>query len=207
MRLPPPTHPPAAACAGRRARFRLWPAAAGAAALLLAACAQPPAVPAAAPAPQPSAPASAPAQPRAQAQDGIPAGIVSITYADPAKMSDARTAPRESARARRAWLDALCLYLADRAAPLLEPGQLLDVRLADVQRAGRAGPLRIDLEFTLRTDGGRVLRQGRRQLGEASPTPAPAPAQPTAAAAADPLAAEKALLDAWLRREFPSRAD
>ena len=201
MRLPLPTHPPAAACAGRRARFRLWPAAAGAAALLLAACAQQPAVPAAAPAPQP-----APAQPRAQAQDGIPAGIVSITYADPAKMSDARTAPRESARARRAWLDALCLYLADRAAPLLEPGQLLDVRLADVQRAGRAGPPRIDLEFTLRTDGGRVLRQGRRQLGEASPTPAPAPAQPTAAAAADPLAAEKALLDAWLRREFPSRA-
>lgn len=201
MRLPPPTHPPAAACAGRRTRFRLWPAAAAAAALLLGACAQPPAVPAAASTSMPAS--SATALGPAPSQGGIPAGIVSITYADPAKMSDARTSPRESAKARRAWLDALCLYLADRAAPLLAPGQLLDVRLADVQRAGRAGPPRIDLEFTLRTDSGRVLRQGRRQLGDAPPAPEPAPARP---AAADPLGAEKALLDAWLRREFPSRA-
>ena len=186
MRLPQPIHPPvvAVACAGRHVRLRgLWPAVAAAAALLLGACAQQPSV-----------------QPPAQAQGGIPAGIVSITYADPATMSDARMSPGESAKARRAWLDALCLYVADRAAPLLAPGQLLDVRLADVQRAGRAGMSRIYLEFTLRTEGGRVLRQGRRQLGDSSPAPA------RLSAAADPLGAEKALLDAWLRREFPPRA-
>ncbi len=168
-----------------------WPASAAAAvlALLLGACAQ-----------QPAAPGAAASPPPAQTQGGIPAGIVSITYADPAKMSDARTSPGASPGARRAWLDALCLYLADRAAPLLPPGQLLEVRLSDVQRAMPGGPPpRIDLDFILRTGSGRVLRQGHRQLRDAS-TPAPTPARPAAA----PLAAEKALLDAWLRSEFRS---
>ncbi len=187
----PPNSPSSNPCpAGSRPAA--WPAsaAAGALALLLAACAQPPAAPGAQASPPPAA----------QTQGGIPAGIVSITYADPAKMSDARTAPGISPGARRAWLDALCLYLADRAAPLLPPGQLLEVRLSDVQRAVPGGPPpRIDLDFILRTGSGRVLRQGHRQLGDAS-TAAPPSARPAAA----PLAAEKALLDAWLRSEFPA---
>ncbi len=190
MRLPP--NSPSSIPRPGSGRPAAWPAsaAAGALALLLAACAQPPAAPGAAVSPPPAA----------QTQGGIPAGIVSITYADPAKMSDARTSPGISPGARRAWLDALCLYLADRAAPQLPPGQLLEVRLSDVQRAVSGGPPpRIDLDFILRTDSGRVLRQGHRQLGDAS-TAAPPSARP----AADPLAAEKALLDAWLRSEFRS---
>ncbi len=193
MRLPP--NSPSSIPRPGSGRPAAWPAsaAAGALALLLAACAQPPAAPGAQASPPPPPPA-------AQTQGGIPAGIVSITYADPAKMSDARTSPGISPGARRAWLDALCLYLADRAAPLLPPGQLLEVRLSDVQRAVPGGPPpRIDLDFILRTDSGRVLRQGHRQLGDAS-TAAPPSARP----AADPLAAEKALLDAWLRSEFRS---
>ncbi len=191
MRLPPNSPSSTPRPGGSRPAAWLATAAASALALLLGACAQPPAAPGAQASPQP---------PAAQTQGGIPAGIVSITYADPAKMSDARISPGISPGARRAWLDALCLYLADRAAPLLPPGQLLEVRLSDVQRAVPGGtPPRIDLDFILRTDSGRVLRQGHRQLGDAS-TAAPPSARPAAA----PLAAEKALLDAWLRSEFRS---
>lgn len=201
-----------------------WPMRAALLALagMLCACAQVPGSPAA---PAPAAPAASlvPAAPPVAktpkpAQDGVPAGIVSVTYADPKSMSDARQSPRETDRARRAWLDALCLHLADRAAPLLAPDQRLEVRLIDLQRAGAfepgrgagAGdvrivrdiyPPRIDLEFTLRTEDGRVLQKARRQLRDAMFM------SRSAASANDPLRYEKALIDDWLSSEIGRRTD
>jgi len=199
-----------------------WPVRAAllAAAVLLGACTHtPPSGPATSALPTPSAggPGVAPSPTRTK-QEGVPPGIVSVTYADPQRMSDARQSPRESERARRAWLDALSLYLADRAAPLLAPDQRLDVRLTDIQRAGafepgRGGnaadvrivrdiyPPRIDLDFTLRTDQGRVLRQGRRQLRDAMFMARGTPS------AQDPLRYEKGLIDDWLTTELGRRPD
>lgn len=148
--------------------------------------------------------------------DGVPPGIVSVTYADPAKFSDARSAPRESAPARKAWLDALSLHLADQAAPRLPEGQRLSVHITDVQRAGgfepwrgpQAGdlrivrdiyPPRIDLQFKLLSAEGRVLREGRRQLRDSAFLVHPG------GSASDPLRHEKALIDDWLRTEFPRK--
>ena len=162
----------------------------------------------------PEAPVAGPA---GEGPGGVPAGIVSVTYADPARFSDARNAPpRESAQARKAWLDALSLHLADQAAPRLPEGQRLEVHLTDVQRAGGFEPWRgpqaadvpivrdiypprIDLEFKLLAADGRVLRQGRRQLRDPGFLTRPG------ARGSDPLAHEKALVDDWVRTEFPRK--
>lgn len=148
-----------------------------------------------------------------EGEGGVPPGIVSVTYADPARFSQARGAPRESAQARQAWLDALSLHLADQAAPRLPEGQRLTVHITDVQRAGgfepwrgpQAGdvrivrdiyPPRIDLEFKLLAADGRVLREGRRQLRDSAFMMRPG------GSSSDPLRHEKALVDDWVRMEF-----
>ena len=103
---------------------------------------------------------------RAPPAGSAPPGAVSVTYADPSGFGEARNAPRETDKVRRAWLDALALHLAERAAPRLGEGQRLEVQITDVQRAGgfepwrgpQAGdvrivrdiyPPRIDLRFKL----------------------------------------------------------
>lgn len=152
------------------------------------------------------------ATPVAQGRKGPPPpGIVSVTTADPAGFSDARNGPRESDRARRAWVDALCMHLSERAATALPEGQTLEVRLVDVQRAGgfepgrgpQAGqvrvvrdiyPPRIVLEFKRLAADGTVLQSGRRELSD--------PAFMERGARADPLRYEKGLIDDWVRREF-----
>jgi len=141
-------------------------------------------------------------------------GMVSVTFDDPAGFAEARErTPHETPAARQAWAQALASYLAERAAAQLPPEQRLQVHLTDVRRAGRHDPAarggaaavrlvseleppRIDLRFTLRTADGRVLRSGTRQLRE------PAFLRKPGRDAADPLRHEKALLDAWLAREF-----
>lgn len=154
------------------------------------------------------------ATPVAQGRKGPPPpGIVSVTTADPAGFSDARNGPRESDRARRAWVDALCMHLSERAAAALPEGQTLEVRLVDVQRAGgfepgrgpQAGqvrvvrdiyPPRIVLEFKRLAADGTVLQSGRRELSD------PAFMERGARSGADPLRYEKGLIDDWVRREF-----
>lgn len=142
-----------------------------------------------------------------------PAGIVSVVHGDPAGFGEARNAPPESAKARRAWLDALCLHLSERAAAALPRGQRLEVNITDVQRAGGFEPWRgpqaanvrivrdiypprIDLSFKLMDEGGAVLRQGSRQLRDSAFLMRP-DMYPN-----DPLRHEKVLLDDWVRKEF-----
>src|SRR5258707_10542858 len=76
-------------------------------------------------------------------------------------------------------------FLAERAAPRLPQGQRLEVHLTDVQRAGGFEPWRgpqaadvrivrdiypprIDLRFKLLGADGKLLREGSRQLRDAS---------------------------------------
>lgn len=140
-------------------------------------------------------------------------GVVSVTTTDPGQFSEARSNPRETPHQRRAWVDALSGYLAERAASALAPDQRLEVRITDVRRAGGFEPWRgpqgselrtvrdthvprIDLEFTLRAVDGRVLREGQRQLRDSGFLMRPG------AHASDPLLYEKRLVDDWVGREF-----
>lgn len=155
------------------------------------------------------------AGPRAGAA-AVPAGIVSVTFADVSKFDESRGARRETEAARRAWVDTLGQHLAERAAPRLAQGQRLTVHITDVQRAGSYEPWRgpqaadlrvvrdiypprIDLSFQLLAADGRVLREGSRQLRDATFMMRP-DLYPN-----DPLRYEKTLLDDWLRQELGGR--
>ncbi|SFE25649.1 DUF3016 domain-containing protein [Paracidovorax konjaci] len=210
--LPPAPHP-----------FRRAAAAAAVLALAaaLAGCAgapqpRPPAPEVAGATPAPGGGAPVPPPGAGRAANPPPAGIVSVTYDDPARFSDARQGAPESPRARRAWVNALCLHLSEGAAAALPEGQRLEVRITDVQRAGgfepargaQAGqvrivrdvyPPRIDLEFKRLGADGTVLQSGRRTLRD------PAFMERGARGANDPLRYEKNLLDDWVRREFGGR--
>jgi hypothetical protein len=146
-------------------------------------------------------------------QGAVPAGIVSVTFDDPSRFDAARSGPRESEKARRAWVDALAQFLAERAAPRLPAGQRLEVHFTDVQRAGSFEPWRgpqaadvrivrdiypprIDLRFRLLDADGKLLREGSRQLRDATFMMRP-DLYPN-----DPLRYEKTLLDDWLREEL-----
>ncbi len=148
-----------------------------------------------------------------QQRNGVPPGIVSVTYADAATAQDARNAPRETAAARRAWLGALSEHLSERAAAALPAGQRLEVQFTEVRRAGstepwqgpQAGdlrvvrdlyPPRIDLDFRRLGADGRVLQAERRQLRDTAFMLRPSPYPD------DPLRYEKVMLDDWVRKEF-----
>nr|WP_284409680.1 DUF3016 domain-containing protein [Acidovorax sp. SUPP3334] len=165
------------------------------------------------PAAESTRPAAAPAAPAARGAQAIPPGIVSVVYDDPSRFSDTRMAPHESDRARRAWVDALCQYLSERAAAALPDGQRLEVRLTDVQRAGGFEPARgpqlsqvrivrdiyppsIDLEFKRLAADGSVLQSGRRELRDPSFLPR------AGRGSGDALRYEKALIDDWVRTEI-----
>ncbi|MFT3813391.1 MAG: DUF3016 domain-containing protein [Acidovorax sp.] len=143
-------------------------------------------------------------------------GAVSVTTTNPAYFSDATVHPRDPDRQR--WVDALSSYLAERAAAALPRGQRLDVRITDVRRISGSGarrvaredtkvmtrvvyPPQIDLDFVLRDEDGKALRQGRRTLRDDTFV------QRLHEVSSDPLYAEKRLIDTWVAREFgPVRA-
>ncbi|EPD35352.1 MULTISPECIES: DUF3016 domain-containing protein [Delftia] len=153
-------------------------------------------------------------RPDGMRQGAVLAGIVSVTFDDPSRFDAGRNGTQESEKARRAWVDALAQFLAERAAPRLPQGQRLEVHLTDVQRAGSFEPWRgpqaadvrivrdiypprIDLRFKLLDADGKLLREGSRQLRDATFMMRP-DLYPN-----DPLRYEKTLLDDWLRAELP----
>lgn len=145
-------------------------------------------------------------------------GPVRITWVNPDGFDRERNAPPESERARLAWLGDLGEFLAERATPRLPTGQQLAVRVTAVQRAGGFEPWRgpqdqvrivrdiypprITLSFTRLDADGRTLQTGERELRDNA-------FQARAAFANvsrdDPLRFEKALVDDWLRREWPQQ--
>ena len=151
-----------------------------------------------------------------QERAGVAAGMVSVTYDEPSRFSDAREGGFESEAARRAWLDALCEHLSERAAAALPTGQRLEVHITDVKRAGGFEPWRgpqaahlrvvrdvypprIDLRFRRLAADGSVLQSGTRQLRDPSFLMRPP------RYANDTLRFEKVLVDDWVEREFGGR--
>ena len=152
-------------------------------------------------------------RPDGMRQGAVPAGIVSVTFDDPSRFDAVRNGPQESEKARRAWVDALAQFLAERAAPRLPQGQRLEVHFTDVQRAGGFEPWRgpqaadvrivrdiypprIDLRFKRLAADGSVLQTGSRQLRDAAFMMRPN------RYADDRLRFEKTLVDDWVEQEF-----
>lgn len=140
----------------------------------------------------------------------------SVAFLEPETFTDVRDRPGGSDVERTGFLDRLREHLIKRTLRHIPEGQLLEITFTDIDLAGDfepwAGPRWNDvrivrdiypprMEFTFRlTDAeGNVLRQDQRRLvGLGFLT------KITMAANDDPLRHEKALLDEWLREEFPA---
>lgn len=140
-----------------------------------------------------------------------PAPAVSVTYAHPEQFTEMRTSPASQRSDIKDYLDLLKRYIAKRTARVLSPGQHLSIVVTDVAFAGhyepwtgapggwmrvvrRTFPPRIDLHFTLKDAGGKVLKEGTRKLTNAGFMDGPSLHD------SDPLRYEKELIDRWLRK-------
>ncbi|HJY75829.1 MAG TPA: DUF3016 domain-containing protein [Burkholderiales bacterium] len=118
-------------------------------------------------------------------------------------------------RIRAAYLEQLRGHLVKQAAARLGAGERLSVSVTELDMAGEFEawrpplgdarvvkdiyPPRIDLNFRLAADDGKVVREGTRELRD------PAFLLGANRYANDPLRYEKALLDRWLEQELKGR--
>jgi hypothetical protein len=140
---------------------------------------------------------------------------VQVDYIQPEKFTDTgRYWGGDKERA--ANLAELRRHLKQRAARLLPADQILSVSVTNVDIAGgfepwraRIGdvrvvrdiyPARIDLSFRLTASDGSLVKQGERRLRDPFMSGG-------VVYRGDPLRYEKALLDDWLERELPARAE
>jgi hypothetical protein len=140
---------------------------------------------------------------------------VDVRFADLARFSDLRNTELRDERESNALAEELRRYLEAKAPGRLPPGTRLAVTITDVDMAGEflpvprathrpmrivkeAYPPRVDLEFRLARADGRVEREGRRELRDLGFL------SRTRLHEREALAHEKALLDDWLKREFPA---
>jgi len=146
---------------------------------------------------------------------GADAGLTTtVEFRTPDKFTDVGDNRPASERSRNAYLEDLRKYLVRDAQRLLPQGQRLAIEITDVDMAGDFEPWRmqsvdlrvvrdiypprIDLHFRVVGPDGQVLKEGDRKLRD----PAYLMTSTAARFSTDPLRFEKALLDAWLRREF-----
>ncbi|HEX4327229.1 MAG TPA: DUF3016 domain-containing protein [Burkholderiales bacterium] len=150
----------------------------------------------------------------APAVHGVEAPKVQVEYVHPENFADVGDGFRGGDAARSAYLEALNRHLQARAARVLGNGQSLKVSITEVDMAGEfepwriAGadvrivrniyPARIDLSFRLADAGGAVVKEGERRLRDTGFT------DDVTRYSDDPLRYEKALIDAWVEREFPA---
>jgi len=143
------------------------------------------------------------------------AGRVEVVYVDPQQFTDVRDGFTPTDSARDFYLAEIRRYIERQAARRLADGEVLRVRITDVQLAGvyearRAAvtdvriirevtPARIDLGFRLERADGAVAAAGERQL-RSTGYPVGVRIDPS-----DPLRYEKVLLDGWLAETFPQR--
>ncbi len=139
---------------------------------------------------------------------------VSVTYVNPEQFTENRMYGRQDRFNRIDYLTQLKAYLIKQGQGVLKPGQSLHVDIIDIQLAGAYEPWRgsrwdyvrimrdiypprIDLDFKLVDQDGKVLREGKRTLRDLdylnSSVGLPA-------ATGAPLYYDKALLRRWLGR-------
>lgn len=138
---------------------------------------------------------------------------VEVRFSDPDKFTDAADDMRGGTFGREDNLDQIREHLIRRARSHLAPGQTLDVTITDVDLAGEFEPWvmrganrvrivkeiyapRIELTFRLTDATGAVIKEGERNLRDASFMYHRTPMQTEA------RAVEFELLNDWLRNEF-----
>lgn len=156
---------------------------------------------------------TAPALAHAAQETAAPARV-SVTYVNPDKFAENRMFGMQDRFNHIDYLTELKDYLVKRGEKILAPGQRLHVNIIDIRLAGAYEPSsgaqsdhirmmrdvyppRIDLDFQLTDQDGKVLREGKRvlrglnylQQGVNAP----------GARSGESLYYDKALLERWLR--------
>ncbi len=138
---------------------------------------------------------------------------VEVHYVDPDNFTEFRHAGGGVDRNERGWLNALARHIIQRAGTALSPGQRLNIVVTDVDRAGDYEPWHggqsadvrivrdiyppsIDLNFTLLSADGTILRTGQTRLHDASFM------MRMNRYSDDPLRYEKSMVDDWVSRAF-----
>lgn len=137
-----------------------------------------------------------------------------VIFSQPEKFADVREAYNGTDKGRDAILDQIKDYLVLRAKNYVPAGQKLQVTFTDIDMAGDFEPWRgpemmdvrivkdvyppkIDLQYKLVGPGGAVIKEGKRQLRDL------AFMMKLSINRDDNIRFEKALLDDWLRADFP----
>jgi hypothetical protein len=140
---------------------------------------------------------------------------VEVVYVNPDKFTDAKESQIMSERDRDGILSLLKEFVVERAEKLVPEDQKLTITISDIDMAGdfepwrgpqfhdirivkEIYPPRINLTYKLTDAGGAVVKEGEKQLRDLSFQMSASPAFSN-----DSLRYEKALLDNWLRSEFP----
>lgn len=136
----------------------------------------------------------------------IQAGTVSVTTSNPARFTPTQASARETKTARAAWVEALSEHMADQIAKALPDGERAEVHITDVRRAAAmAGsdpsgaqvvPPRIALDYKRLSSAGKTIKTASRTLQD------PSLQIKATRYGQDPLRYEKALVDAWVAKEF-----
>jgi len=138
---------------------------------------------------------------------------VDVQYVDPDNFTEFRHAAIGVNRNERGWLNTLARHIAQRAGAALPAGQRLNIVVTDVDRAGDYEPWHggqsadvrivrdiyppsIDLNFTLLSADGTILRAGQTRLHDASFM------MRMNRYSDDPLRYEKSMVDDWVSRAF-----
>lgn len=142
-------------------------------------------------------------------------GRAEVTFAHPEKFADVRSYYSENDKDRDALLDQLKEYIVLKSKTYVPEGQKLLVTVTDVDMAGDFEPWRgpqfsdirivkdlypptIKLTFRLVDADGKVVKEGTRELRDLAFM-----MKITMGFRDDPVRHEKALLDDWLRADFP----
>lgn len=159
--------------------------------------------------------ASAPVLPAESTVSAEAGARVEVTYVNPEKFTDVKDSATFDERGRDDILALLKEFLVERAAKQLPEGQRLSVTITDVDMAGDFEPWRgpkfddvrivkdiyppgVHLSFKVMDASGAVVKEGAHKLRDLSFQMGAVPTFTS-----DSLRYEKALLDNWLRSEFP----
>lgn len=140
-------------------------------------------------------------------------GPVAVSWDDPERFAERLRDPaRRDLASPSGWVGQLAAHLRNQVEARLGPGERVEVRILDMARAGAyeafavdardvrilrdIHPPLIDLEFRHYDAQGGLLREARRRLRDPGYLMSASPRR------SDPLRFEKALIDAWVAREF-----
>ncbi len=142
-------------------------------------------------------------------------GRAEVAFFEPEKFTDVRDSYMDTDANRTGYLDQLREHIVNRASSFVPPGYHLAVTFTDIDMAGDFEPWRgvrwddirvikdiypprMALSFRLVDSEGNVVKEGRRELRDMAFL-----MKITMGFQNDPLRHEKALIDDWMRAEFP----